>query len=89
MLTYDNVPQQGKDPLGTMRKSALPDVVDIGERNDCWMTVIRSKKVLELKDKATGKVTQVPIDAYFATVAAERHNLGQKQIDAARAALRL
>jgi hypothetical protein len=42
--------------------------------------VVVSKKRLDLTDKATGKVTRVPIDESFVHVAEARHKLGPVRI---------
>jgi hypothetical protein len=91
MMTYNELSGLADDdPLKTLTSGKTPDVIEVGERNDCWMQVRRSKKVLELVDKVTGNVkATIPIDQHFAHVAADRHQLKPRQITAAQDVMKL
>jgi hypothetical protein len=90
MLTYDSLTSEDDDPVKAMVRGKKPDVIEIGERNDCWMQVRRSKSVLELVDKVNGNIkATIPIDEHFQQVATDRHDLKERQIGAALAAMRL
>jgi hypothetical protein len=78
MLTYGT--PRSSDPLEALVSGNKQDVVELGENNSCWMSVVVSKKVLELRDKETGKITRVPIDEHFSHVAEARHKLGPVRI---------
>ena len=80
MLTYGSLPQDEVSLEALVSNQKKIDVTDIGENNAYWMSVVRSKKVLELKDKATGKVTRIPIDEHFTHLAEARYHLGPVRI---------
>lgn len=62
--------------------SALPDAIEIGENNDCWLYVRRSKKQIELVSKQTGRlVAFCPVDEQ-----AINFGVSPRQISAAKGA---
>lgn len=85
MFTYDNDLRRAKPQteLDTFR-SKTPDRLEVGESNDYWIYVCRSKKQIELVSKQTGKTI-----AKCSVVDAAKYGLHEKQIAAAKKGLQL
>lgn len=89
MLTFDRPGPELPD-FDDLKSVKAPDEVECGENNEVWVMVVRSKKLMQLVSKVTGKATKSVeiLQPEFERIAAS-YGVGPRQIGAVKAALEL
>jgi hypothetical protein len=88
-LTFDDAGPSQPD-FDDLKNTKAPDEIECGENNKFWVKVRRSKQVMVLIDKVTGKeLKRVEINQPKFDRIAKSYGVGPRQIGAVKDALRL